>query len=138
MKQGQHTKIELPAWSDDPDYEAPLRAASQLPIAPEVYERRRPPEKPMSVAIDAVLKRLGIEASPWLERLAEAWPELAGPVAQKCKPGKFVDGILYVYVANSIDLYTIRRSALPALERAVKEFAGDVEVRQVRVTVGQR
>jgi len=118
-------------------YEPPLRASSQLPFDVTARELRRPREQAVAVAVERVLKRLGVEASPWLERLAGEWTSVAGAAtAAKCRPGKFHNGILYVYVRNSVDLFNIRRDQLPALERAVRAFAGDVPVRQVRLMIG--
>jgi len=121
----------------DLEYEPPLRAPSQLPVDLSLRELRRPREQAVGAAVERVLRRLGVEASPWLERLAEAWPSLAGAAAAaKCRPAKFQNGILYVYVRNSVDLFHLRRTDLPAIERAVKAFAGAVQVRQVRLMIG--
>ena len=122
---------------DDLNYEPPLRAPSQLPVDASYRELRRPREQVVAVAVEHVLKRLGIETSPWLERLEESWPIIAGEAAaKKCRPGKFQNGILYVYARNSVDLFNLRRTDLPAIERAVQTFAGDVQVRQVRLMIG--
>ena len=122
---------------DDLNYKPPLRVPSQLPVDVSFLELRRPREQVVGVAVEQVLKRLGIEASPWLERLAESWPTIAGvAAAKKCRPGKFRNGILYVYVRNSVDLFNLRRTDLPAIERAVQTFAGEVKVRQVRLMIG--
>lgn len=121
----------------EPGYEPPLRPPSQLPVDASFRELRRPREQVVGVVVEHVLRRLGVEASPWLERLSEAWPTLAGEAAaKKCRPGKFQNGILYVYVRNSVDLFNLRRKDLPTIERAVKTFAGDVQVRQVRLMIG--
>ncbi len=122
---------------EDIDYEPPLKASSQLPFDVTARELRRPREQAVGVAVERVLRRLGVEASPWLERLAEEWPAVAGSAAaSKCRPGKFQNGILYVYVINNVDLFNLRRNDLPAIERAVRTFAGDVQVRQVRLMIG--
>ncbi len=126
-----------PEEADDLCYEPPLKASSQLPFDVTARERRRPREQPVAVAVERLLREMGIEASPWLERLAEQWPAVAGAAAaSKCRPGKFQNGILYVYVRNSVDLFNLRRNDLPAIERAVKTFAGDAPVRQVRLMIG--
>jgi hypothetical protein len=122
---------------EDLSYEPPLKASSQLPVDITARELRRPREQAVAVAMERVLRKLGIEASPWLERLAVEWPAVAGAAtAAKCRPGKFHNGILYVYVRNSVDLFNIRRTDLPAMERAVRAFAADVPVRQVRLMIG--
>jgi len=110
-------------------------AVPGLPIDADPPETRQPPE-PFSEAIEKTLKRLNINASPWLDELARAWPTLVPPeVAQATRPGKWDKGILYVYVASSTRLFEIRRTYLKRLEQAVRAFAGDDRVKQVRLMV---
>ncbi len=111
------------------------RVMPGLPIDADPPEIRREAE-PFSALIEKALKRLKIDASPWLDELAQAWPSLVPPdVAKAARPGKWEDGILYVYVASSTRLFEIRRQYLKHIEEAVRAFAGDGRVRQVRLLV---
>ena len=106
-----------------------------LPIDADPPETRQDAE-PFSAIIEKTLKRLKIDASPWLDDLTEAWPTLVPPeVAKVTCPGKWDAGILYVYVTSSIHLFEIRRAHLKRIEQAVRAFAGDSRVRQVRLMV---
>jgi len=106
-----------------------------LPIDADPPETRRNAE-PFSAIIEKTLKRLNIAASPWLDELTQAWPKLVPPeVAKVTRPGKWDNGILYVYVTSSPHLFEIRRTQLKRIEQAVRTFAGDDRVKQVRLMV---
>ena len=79
---------------------------------------------------------MNIEASPWLDELVQAWPTLvSAEVAKVSRPGKWDNGILYIYVASSPKLFELRRSWLKRIEKAVRAFAGDDRVKHVRLMV---
>lgn len=106
-----------------------------LPIDADPPETRREAE-PLASVIEKTLKRLKIDASPWLDDLTAAWPTLVPPeVAKSARPGKWDNGILYVYVANSVKLFELRRTQLRNIEQAIRRFAGDGRVKQVRLLV---
>ncbi len=106
-----------------------------LPIDTDPPETRREAE-PFSSIIEKTLKRLNIAASPWLDELTQAWPKLVPPdVAKVTRPGKWDNGILYVYVTTSPHLFEIRRTQLKRIEQAVRAFSGDDRVKQVRLMV---
>ena len=96
----------------------------------------RPPVTPFSEVMEATLKRLNIQASPFLDDLAEKWDSLIPPaIAKLTRPGKWENNILYVYVPSSMHLFELRRTALHQIEEAVRSFAGETLVRQVRLMV---
>ena len=106
-----------------------------LPIDSDPPETRQEAEA-FSAIIEKTLKRLKIDASPWLDDLAEAWPTLVSPeLAKVTRPGKWEAGILYVYVTSSIHLFEIRRAHLTRIEQAVRAFAGGDRVKHVRLMV---
>ncbi len=106
-----------------------------LPIDADPPETRREAE-PFAAIIEKTLKRLKIADSPWLEELTQAWPRLVAPeVARVSRPGKWDNGILYVYVTSSPHLFEIRRHHLKRIEQAVRDFAGDDRVKHVRLLV---
>lgn len=111
------------------------RVIPGLPIDADPPETRQEAE-PFSALIERTLKRLNIAESPWLDELAQAWPRLVPPeVAQVSRPGKWDNGILYIYVASSPKLFELRRSWLKRIELAVRAFAGDDRVKHVRLMV---
>jgi len=96
----------------------------------------RPTVTPFSEVIEATLKRLNIQASPFLDTLAEKWDSLLPPaIASLTRPGKWENNILYVYVPSSMHLFELRRTALRQIEETVRTFAGETLVRQVRLMV---
>ncbi len=106
-----------------------------LPIDADPPETRMEPE-PLAALIERTLKRLKINESPWLDELNRAWPSLVAPeVSRVARPGKWEDGILFVYVTSSVKLFELRRTQLRRIEEAVKGFAGAGRVRQVRLMV---
>ena len=106
-----------------------------LPIDNDPPETRHDPE-PFSALIEKTLKKLKINQSPWLEQLHQAWPRLLPPEITKiAQPGKWDNGILYIYVPSSIQLFELRRCGLKQIEAAVQTFAGDHQVKQVRLMV---
>jgi hypothetical protein len=106
-----------------------------LPIDADPSETRQEPQK-FSDLIEKTLKKLNITDSPWLDELAQAWPTLVPPeVAKVTRPGKWDNGILYVYVTTSLHLFEIRRAHLKRIEQSIRAFAGDDRVRQVRLMV---
>mgnify|MGYP003593532985 CR=1 FL=1 len=82
------------------------------------------------------LKRLNIKERPWLDELNQPWPTLVAPeVSSVARPGKWDNGILYVYVTNSVKLFELRRTHLKRIEQAVRAFAKDDRVKHVRLMV---
>ena len=106
-----------------------------LPIDADPPEMRRAVE-PFSAIIEKTLKKLKIDASPWLDELTAAWPALVSPeVAKVTRPGKWDNSILYIYVTTSVKLFEIRRTQLKNIEQAVRAFAPDIRIRQIRLMV---
>ena len=106
-----------------------------IPIDGDPPETRREAE-PFSAIIERTLKQLNIEASPWLDELVSAWPNLVSPeVARVSRPGKWDSGTLYIYVTSSPHLFELRRQHLKRIEQAVRAFAGDDRVKHVRLLV---
>ncbi|MBP5511679.1 MAG: DUF721 domain-containing protein [Kiritimatiellae bacterium] len=106
-----------------------------LPIDADPHETHADPI-PMSNAVETLLSRLGIHESPWLERLSQAWAEIVPEeVARDAVPGKWDDerGILFVYVPNARRLFELRQNYLAKIEAAVRAFAPEIKLRQVRL-----
>ena len=111
------------------------RITPGLPIDADPSETRHEPES-FDVALRSALRGLRLEVDPWLDDLERAWPELVEPhVARDARPGKFVDGVLYLFVASSLRLSELRRNDLRKIEQAVRSFKGGRRVRQVRLVV---
>lgn len=107
-----------------------------LPIDTDPSETRTEASA-LAAPIDAILKRLKINANPWLEELAAAWTTIFPPEISSCTaPGKWDQGILYIYVTSSIRLFELRRTKWKYIEETIRTFAGDrIRIRQVRLMV---
>ncbi|HOE60573.1 MAG TPA: DUF721 domain-containing protein [Kiritimatiellia bacterium] len=112
------------------------RVKPGLPIDSDPPELRQEPT-PLGHAIETILQRLELRATPWLDDLAAAWHEILPPqVSRFTRPGKYDAGILFVFVTSSTHLFEIRRNHLQRIEQAVRAFAGDErQIRQVRLMV---
>jgi hypothetical protein len=109
-----------------------------LPIDVDPGETHADPQR-ISDTVEALVKKLRLSASPWIDELTAAWPKLVPPEVSKfAYPGKWDDGILYIYVSNSVHLFEIRRVYQRKIEAAIRGFAdGQMEVRQVRLMVNE-
>ena len=95
-----------------------------------------PPPTPFAQIIEQTLKRLDINASPFLDTLADNWAHILPPeIARATRPGKWDNGILYVYVATHTQLFELRRTAHAKIKHAVLAFAKDIKVRDIHLTV---
>lgn len=106
-----------------------------VPLDADPHELRQDPT-PFEDVLGTLLQQLKISETPWMKDLDAAWSDLVTPeVAQVARPGKLVNGVLYVYVTSSIKLHELRRTHLRKIERAVKQFAGKGRVRHVHLMV---
>ena len=106
-----------------------------LPIDADPSETRTEAQT-ISNSVEDLLRRLGIQQSPWLDQLLEKWNTLVPPeVSQFATPGKWDSErrILYLYVQSSTKLFEIRRKYLRQIETSVRAFAPDKQIRQVRL-----
>ena len=94
------------------------------------------PPTPFSQIIERTLKRLDLNASPFLDTLAEHWPRILPPeIARDTRPGKWDKGILYVFVPTHTRLFELRRTAQKTIEQAVRAHVPDVTVRAIHLIV---
>jgi len=108
-----------------------------LPIDADPPQTRLP-LTPFSQVIEQTLKRLRVNASPFLDALADNWPRILPPeIAAATRPGRWdaAKRILYVHVATHTRLFELRRTALPQIEAAVRAFAKDTPIRHIQLTV---
>lgn len=91
----------------------------------------------LSQSIESLLKKLNINSSPWIDDLTAEWTRLVPEAVSKyAYPGKWDQGILYIYVSSSIHLFEIRRMHLRKIEQSIRAFAKDrVKIRQIRLMV---
>ncbi len=121
-----------PAVDETPD--EPLPAF--LPIDADAPERRRTPT-PMRSLVDSVVRRLNLPAQDlWREELDAVWKKVVPPaVASAVRPGKWENGVLYLFVANSAQLFEIRRLHLRIIETALRRYFDPTRLRQVRLLI---
>lgn len=106
-----------------------------LPIDADPPEIRREPDCMQSL-IENTMKKLNIEVHDWIEELRAAWKDILPPeITDKTQPGKYANNTLFVYVRSSVELFELRRVKLKQIERAVRQFAPDKNIRHVRLMV---
>ena len=106
-----------------------------LPIDADPHETHSDAQ-PLASCVEALVKRLGLGQSPWLERLRAEWPKLVGEeLASSVVPGKWDPErkILYLHVKSATKLFEYRRTKQRELEAAVRAAAGDIVVRAVHL-----
>ena len=107
-----------------------------LPIDADAPQRHIP-LTPFAQIIEQTLKRLNLNASPFLDTLAANWADILPPaIARHTRPGKWDRGILYIHVATHTQLFELRRTALPTIKQALTAFAPDTPIRSIHLMVG--
>lgn len=114
--------------------------ATGLPVDCDAPEKRRE-ITPVGEAVAKLADRLGVRLGEtaedaMAEAVAAAWREAAGPLADHLVPEKYVGGILYVTGGTSTELFEMRRSKIPAIEKKARKLAPFAKLRQIRLVVG--
>lgn len=129
-----------PAATDDPDKlddpDNPEALPSFLPLDADAPEYRRDPA-PMRALVETVIRRLNLPGQElWREELDAVWQRVVpAAIAAAIHPGKWEQGVLYLYVANSTQLFEIRRLHLRTIEALLRQRFGPTRLRQVRLQV---
>ena len=89
-------------------------------------------EHEIGAIVPRVLKRLGLADRAWLEQMSAEWPTLVGnTVAGHCRPGRYADGMLTVFVDSSAWLNELERFSKTELLRNVQNRFGKGRVRHL-------
>ncbi len=128
--------------TDDSPFEYvydPDAASGYLPWDRDAPEGRRQ-YTTLAPAIETILKRLKIDAVPWLDALAARWPQILPPGIAACtRPVKWETGTLYVEVAGSAKLFELRRFKQREMEQAVRDaIGGERDLRHIHLIPGNR
>ena len=121
-----------------------MRKLSFSPGAWEVQRERcqipqeQPPPPDQSVGIGAVaeqvIRKWGLEARVWEERLLRDWPEVVGAqVAGHSRPGRMDRGTLVIFVDSSVWLSELARYVRGPLLTNVQRLCGADKVRAIRL-----
>lgn len=117
--------------------------ASGLPVDADAPAKRRE-IRPVGETIAALAERLGVRMAAETaeggmgESIVAAWGEAAGALADRFRPEKYVGGILYVTGGTTAELFELRRSKLPAIEKKAKTLAPFAKLRQIRLSAASR
>jgi hypothetical protein len=119
----------------DPDA-AELLAAPPLPEDVDHPGRRHDPA-PMRALVEQVLRRLDLPArAAWEEELAAVWGQVVpAQVAAGVRPGKWEQGVLYLFVADNTRLFEIQRFHLRGIEAGLRKHFDAARLKQVRVMI---
>ena len=84
--------------------------------------------------IAGVLSRLGMDDHLWMRELEPAWPSLVGPaVAAHTRPGRYQNGLLTVFVANSAWLSELMRFGQKEMLARIQARFGAKNIRSIRL-----
>ncbi|NLB54264.1 MAG: DUF721 domain-containing protein [Lentisphaerae bacterium] len=91
--------------------------------------------------IGAILKKLFKSIDKGEEDLKTAmlseWQALAGSVAaESTRPGRLVNGVLIVFVKNSVWLSEISRYELKGMQQRITARFGRDKIKKIRLTIG--
>lgn len=101
-----------------------------LPISPE--KRGKYPDFP--TAVDAVSKELLAERDSFFDNVASIWNGLFPDIP--ARPGKFEDGILFLYVNNAATNFMVR-PMLPAIRKKIEALPGAPKKINMRLEIGK-
>ena len=87
------------------------------PIAPD----KRGRHADFASALDATLKDLLTERNDFFDSLADCWPSLFP--GMPIRPGRYEDGVIYLYVPNAPTNFAMRPK-LPAIRKRLAELPG--------------
>ena len=119
-------------FSPNADLQAPL----PLPRDPDAPARSRE-AVPMQALVEQVLRRLKLpDQELWREELAAVWAQVVPPeLAAVVRPGKWEQGLLYLFVPNSARLFEVQRFHLKTIEAKLRLHFDAARLKQVRVMV---
>ena len=84
--------------------------------------------------VSGVLQRLGMDDHLWLRDLEPAWPALVGPaVAAHTRPGRYQNGLLTIFVANSAWLSELMRFGQKEMLSRIQARFGAKNIRSIRL-----
>ena len=121
-----------PAETDTLDLLAP-------PVLPEDADhpgRRRDPT-PMRALIEQTVKKLKLpDQELWREELAQVWAQVVpAQFATVVRPGKWENGVLYLFVTNSARLFELQRFHLKKIETGLRQHFETTRLKQVRLMI---
>lgn len=100
------------------------------PIEPEVRHRHATFEAAAKAALDSLM----VSRHPFMDAVADSWPEMFPNLP--ARPGHFEDGKMFLYVPNAPVLFSLRpklaeiRRRLMALPNVPKNFDVKLEIRK--------
>lgn len=106
------------------------RISDASPPPPDLDPRTLAP------AIDAVIKKLGLEKRRWVEELTAEWPTLVGAaVAGHSRPGIYDNKRLVVFVDSSAWLAELSRFSKGAMLRNLQERFGATRIQSIDLRI---
>lgn len=132
-------KSQMWSYYPSPDEEAEwldLLAPRPLPEDADHPGRHREPT-PMRALVEQTIKRLKLpDQELWRDELAKVWAQVVSPeLANTVRPGKWENGVLYLFVANSSRLFELRRFHLKKIEAGLRRHFDATRLKQVRVMI---
>ena len=113
-----------------------LLAPEPIPEDADPPGRRREPTS-MRALVELTVKKLKLpDQELWRDELAQAWLQVVPPqFATVVRPGKWENGVLYLFVANSARLFEFQRFHLKTIETSLRRHFDATRLKQVRVMI---
>jgi len=132
-------KSQMRSYYPSPSEEAEgldLLAPEPMPEDADAPARRREPT-PMRALVEQTVKRLKLpDQELWRDELAKVWAQVVSPeLATTVRPGKWENGVLYLFVANSSRLFELQRFHLRKIETGLRRHFDATRLKQVRIMI---
>jgi hypothetical protein len=113
-----------------------LLAPEPLPEDADHPGRHREPT-PMRALVEQTVRRLKLpDQDLWREDLSHVWSQVVPPeFATVVRPGKWENGVLYLFIANSARLFEFQRFHLRKIEAGLRQHFDATRLKQVRVMI---
>lgn len=107
-----------------------------LPVDADAPEKRKEPT-PLKSCIDYVLAKYDVFVDSLTDDLTREWATIVSPeLAKLVRPGKYEDGILYLYVQTSMQQYQVRQFRMREIEKALEPYNTPLHpIKQIRLMI---
>lgn len=105
-------------------------------IADSTPPRPTPQNESLGDFLPGVLKKMGMKEQGWLADISAKWEEIAGAeIAENCRPGKYDNGILTVYVSHPGWIQELKQRGEHLILDRLKDRFGPRRMKGIRFAI---